>query len=320
MRAATIYGWHTASMRLRKSKSAADEELLRLVNDGYRFLQEREIDFSAKMKSPTVDEEAEVALSDEGFKVWTARAIAALESIFPTSREAFLFARADSSMVLVDRRGVFGRFWGQTQRAEQFVRQLDSIRVHLLAQYTDLPLGSRLYVEDVDSFAKVRDVNPSAVSEFLVEGRLNVSEDEVQIALEQILSVAFHRRDWGGETNDLYTANLVVNGTRTATAFALKGNGCKTKELRIRDCGKNGDQLLRLLESPADLFVVQYIGPVSDAVIKDLASKVDERRARGRTCWFCIIDGQDTARLLRAYGKLPTGTPLRRGRTRRGNR
>ena len=124
------------------------------------------------------------------------------------------------------------------------------------------------------------------------------------------MDVPLHRRDWPGESNDLYTSNLVVNGARTPTAFALKGNGCKARELRLRDCGKNGDQLLRLLESPAELFVVQYVGCVSDAVIKDIAGKVEERRARGARAWFCIVDGQDTARVLRAYGTLPVEATL----------
>jgi hypothetical protein len=39
-------------------------------------------------------------------------------------------------------------------------------------------------------------------------------------------------------------------------------------------------------------------------VIKDVQGKVSERRLAGKQAWFCIIDGQDTARLLRAYGEL----------------
>ena len=33
---------------------------------------------------------------------------------------------------------------------------------------------------------------------------------------------------------------------------------------------------------------------------------MDERRSRGKRAQFVIIDGQDTARLLYAYGKLTT--------------
>jgi hypothetical protein len=97
-----------------------------------------------------------------------------------------------------------------------------------------------------------------------------------------------------------------VNGARIAAAFMLKGNGLKSNQLQIKDCGKNGDQLVRLLESPAQLFIVHYIGPVSDNVVRDIESKIQLRREEGKQAWFCIIDGQDTAKLLYAYKKLPS--------------
>jgi hypothetical protein len=123
------------------------------------------------------------------------------------------------------------------------------------------------------------------------------------MALEQILSVAMHKKDWGGEANDLYTANVIANGSRRETAFLLKGNGLKKQQMEIRDCGKNGDQLVRLVSSPAKLFVVQFVGNVSEMLITDIKGKIEHLRSQNREAWFCIIDGQDTARLLRAYGK-----------------
>jgi hypothetical protein len=160
----------------------------------------------------------------------------------------------------------------------------------------------RLHIDGIDSFAAVRDVPSEQVRELLVEGYLDVSEDFVQSGLEKILNVPFHKKDWGGETDDLYTANLEVGGRRVPTAFLLKGHGLKSRELRIKDCGANADQLLRLFEAPAELFVVQYVGVISEAVVKDVQGKANERRSRGGPARFCIIDGQDTARLLRAYG------------------
>ena len=74
--------------------------------------------------------------------------------------------------------------------------------------------------------------------------------------------------------------------------------------MQIGDCGKNGDQLVRLFESPAKLFVVQFVGAVSDNLIKDVQGKVAEQRADGNEARFLIIDGQDTARVLHAYGKI----------------
>lgn len=113
-----------------------------------------------------------------------------------------------------------------------------------------------------------------------------------------------HKKDWGGETNDLYSTNIVVNGARVASVFLLKGNGLRRKTLEIAGCGKNGDQLVRLMDSPANLFVVQFVGQISENVIRDIDAKVALLRSMGRDAHYCIIDGQDTARLLLAYGKL----------------
>jgi hypothetical protein len=116
----------------------------------------------------------------------------------------------------------------------------------------------------------------------------------------RLLLVSF---EWGGEINDLYTANVVGNNVRRATGFLLKGPGIGKKEMVISDCGKNGDQLVRLFSTPADLFVIQYVGPISEMVITDVQSKVAALKSKGKTAHYLIIDGQDTARLLHAYGK-----------------
>ncbi len=159
--------------------------------------------------------------------------------------------------------------------------------------------GDRLFVDDIDSFQKVRDVTPQMVADVLPNGFLNCSEEQVQVALEQILSVPFHKKDWGGEINDLYTSNVMVRGRRRDTAFLLKGPGIGQKEMHIADCGKRGDQLVRLFDTPAQLYVVQYVGPIADLLIKDVKGK-----AAGKKVQFVIMDGQDTARVLRAYGRL----------------
>ena len=159
-------------------------------------------------------------------------------------------------------------------------------------------------VEYIDSFRKVRDVNPATVMDVLENGYLNLSEDSVQTALERILSVSFHKKDWGGELNDLYTTNVIINGTRHETVFLLKGNGLRKTTMEIKHCGVNGDQLLRLCRSPAKLFVIQFVGRISEAIVLDIDGKVRQKRSQGIDVWYCIMDGQDTARVLRAYGEL----------------
>jgi hypothetical protein len=183
-------------------------------------------------------------------------------------------------------------------------RACDYLGVPVAEREARLPTSTRVYLEDLDSFQEIRKVAAETVAGSLIRSRIELSEDVVQTDIEEILQVAFHKQDWGGEVNDLYTANVRFHGRQMATAFLLKGNGLKARTMEIAHCGKNGDQLQRLVTSPAELFVVQYIGPISEAVISDMDGKIRAIRASGNRAWFCIIDGQETARLLRAYGKI----------------
>jgi hypothetical protein len=161
---------------------------------------------------------------------------------------------------------------------------------------------ARVHIDGIDSFGSVRSVTATDVLAHLKDGYFDVAEDFVQQSIERILGVPMHKKDWGGELNDLVTSNLVIDGSRVDTAFLLKGNGLKKRVMEIRDCGKNGDQLVRLADSPASLFVVQFVGMISENVVRDIAGKVEHLRSEGRPARYCIIDGQDTARLLQAYG------------------
>ena len=163
----------------------------------------------------------------------------------------------------------------------------------------------RVHIDGIDSFSKVRDIKPPEIADYLdSNGRVDLAENVIKEALADILAVTPVKNDWGGEDDDLYTSNLSIHGQRTPTAVALKGRGIKSQFLRIKDCGKNGDQLVRLFQAPAELFVLQYVGEIDENVIKDMEGKVQALRAHDRQASYCIINGQDTARLLRAYGKL----------------
>ena len=159
----------------------------------------------------------------------------------------------------------------------------------------------QVFVDEIDEFAPVLQISSKDVLPFLTKGRIDLSENEIQLCLEAALGVPLHKNDWGGEENDLYTSNLRIGGRRVTTAFALKGRGETAASLQLAHSGKNGDQLVRLTQSPADLFVVQYVGMISENIVKDMEGKVLALRAKGRSATFCIIDGQDTARLMRAF-------------------
>jgi hypothetical protein len=71
--------------------------------------------------------------------------------------------------------------------------------------------------------------------------------------------------------------------------------------MTLKDCGKNGDQIYRLFNAPAHIYIVQHCHNIGAAVRKTL-----EAFALGRSftapCRYVIMDGIATARLLRANG------------------
>jgi len=288
-------------MRLRIHYAAANDELVSLINEGYKSINQIQNVYKRRKSSGSYDDKKDVPEIAQPIEKWAEKVSSALERIFPTPLEGNLFANPDIPFGTVSGDYKYQSF---ISRAYHYVRGLNTIRIQSLPEYTDLPLDTRLYVEDIDSFRKVRDINPSLVLEFLKNGYFDKSEDFIQSALERILDVSFHKKDWGGEQNDLYTANTRINGARYSTAFLLKGNGLKVKEMQIKPCGSNGDQILRLCNSPANLLIVQYVGNISETSIADIDGKVRQLRVDGKDSWYCIMDGQDTARVLRAYGEI----------------
>lgn len=158
------------------------------------------------------------------------------------------------------------------------------------------PGPRRLYVEDIDSFSRASEVDSSDVQVDILK---EISEAEVKTYIREIIGEPFDQLDWGGELNDLFTNQVEIDGRRVDTAFMLKGPSVEGP-LQIRDAGARGDQFQRLFQSPADLYVIQFNGKIEDRTIqhvKDLAKANDAQM-------ICIIDGTDTARILKAYGKI----------------
>ena len=64
--------------------------------------------------------------------------------------------------------------------------------------------------------------------------------------------------------------------------------------------GKNGDQIVRMFALPANIFILQHCNRVTPAVRTTM-----QRFAvwPGSPSRYCVIDGEDTFRLLAAYGK-----------------
>jgi len=156
-----------------------------------------------------------------------------------------------------------------------------------------------VHVTEIDQFKAIRDVYESEKQPPALDALKAIPEIEVKKAIAEIINEDAVPVDWGGEKSDLFSCNLSMNGRYMPSAFLLKGPA-KFSEMKMTHLGKNGDQIDRLFSEPADLLVLQHCHKISTAVrstMRAFASRVHDLR------YFSIIDGYDTLRLLKAYGK-----------------
>jgi len=150
-------------------------------------------------------------------------------------------------------------------------------------------------VDDIDNFAKVRGV------QVLVGTYTRIPEKVFKRGIARIVGETGHFQDWGGESNDLYTTRIHLEGNRVPAAFAFKGPGTKGI-LTPGQMGKHGNQIQRLFRIPAEVYIVQYWEQISEDVIEQLHTFAVARSATGgeRIC-YGVIDGDDSTRLVLAY-------------------
>jgi hypothetical protein len=156
-----------------------------------------------------------------------------------------------------------------------------------------------LFPEDIDEFARISEVESPTPEEWqpVMEG---IPESYVKQTICELLN-DIPAKDWGGEQNDHFASSVHLSGERSTAAFLLKGPA-KFSEMTPRHLGKNADQIYRLAASPAQVLVVQHAHNIGEAVRATLrAFSVNPATPRR----YCLLDGKDTYRLLKAYGKLP---------------
>ena len=152
----------------------------------------------------------------------------------------------------------------------------------------------QISIDEVDSFSKV--------SKIAVNGKDEPTDERwFKDGLRRILGEDWKFQDWGGEKNDFFSTRLRLAAKRVRVAFALKGKATK-QPLTPRKMGKHGDQIQRLLSSPADVFLVQFWGHIEESVIKELETyAIAKSWAERRRIYYGIIDGQDSRRMAKAY-------------------
>jgi hypothetical protein len=152
-------------------------------------------------------------------------------------------------------------------------------------------------IDKVDNFSKVKDIKTgSFISSSLYES-------EIKEGLKKIIGEEGKFVDWGGEKGDLFSTRLFIKNIRLNVQFGLKGRGTKGR-LVPGKMGKNGDQIQRLFDSPADVFFVQYHGQIDESVISQMKYiAIAKSVSENRKIYYGIIDGNDTAKLIAAYSQ-----------------
>ncbi|MDF2432174.1 MAG: hypothetical protein JWP44_1805 [Mucilaginibacter sp.] len=162
------------------------------------------------------------------------------------------------------------------------------------------PERAELNIHTIDEFREIKRISHKDPS-LDININKTIREKEIKQYLAEIIAESDVDKDWGGEQSDLFTTHLHVDGQRLIAAFVLKGPS-KFHKMQMKDLGKNGDQITRLFDEPADIFILQHCHHIASSVIKTMdafANQINRPRK------YCIINGIDTLRLFKAYHKLP---------------
>lgn len=153
----------------------------------------------------------------------------------------------------------------------------------------------QITVDEIDSFSRISKVDLSTIIDVS-----NFLEEKIKQGFQKIIGERGKYKDWGGEKSDLYTSRILLKGKRTPTAIAFKGRGTKGK-LVPGKMGVNGEQINRLFNEPADLFLVVYNGQIDSAVIAQMQAFAIAKAIGGQRIYYGVIDETDFARIATAY-------------------
>lgn len=152
-------------------------------------------------------------------------------------------------------------------------------------------------IDDVDSFSRVRRIRTTPGT------YVKIPEAKFKAGIAKILLEKGKFQDWGGERCDLFTTKVRISRRRYPAAFAFKGPGTKGI-LTPAKMGKHGDQVQRLFRIAAVAFFVQYWGQIDDSINEQMEQFAKARSVTiGSQIFYCVIDGDDSCRLLAAYPK-----------------
>ncbi|XOB42418.1 MAG: hypothetical protein ACKKMP_03605 [Candidatus Nealsonbacteria bacterium] len=157
----------------------------------------------------------------------------------------------------------------------------------------------QITIDDINSFNLIKNVTIPQVMRG-VSGRL--LEKVIKKAFQKIIGESGKFKDWPGEQSDLFSTKLKIHGKRVATAIAFKGRATSGK-LTPEKMGKRGDQVGRLFQEPAQLFLVVYQGQISSGLISQMQAFALGKAMSGQKIYYGVIDGDDLTKLIVAYEK-----------------
>lgn len=153
--------------------------------------------------------------------------------------------------------------------------------------------------EDIAQFSQMKRVSVTSADEWMAVMKAT-PEEHVKRSFCALLNEPA-KKDWGGESNDHFSSNVDACGARKTAAFLLKGPS-QFREMTLDMCGARADQIYRLAKSSADISIVQHAHLIGEAVRNTLRALTVQP---GNSRKYCLIDGQATYRILKAYSLLP---------------
>lgn len=160
-----------------------------------------------------------------------------------------------------------------------------------------LPARSlEVHPEQWDAFTAIQNEAPPTRAD--LKALRCIPENDIKHAFACRIGEQAVPKDWGGEYSDLFSSQVSVGGEKVTAAFLLKGPGSGFSPMTPVHLGKNGDQIGRLFNEPADLLVLQHCHEIRSSVRSQMQAYANQMHRLRR---YCIIDGYSTLKILRAY-------------------
>lgn len=237
-------------------------------------------------------------------RTWSNKVHAYLTGTFPTKKEDGQFLHSPGPGLSYN--GMNDTVNNLVNSTDRRLKVLESILDNLEKYYQFEPESLSIDIQHIDSFEKVRGINHREIEGYVQNGFFDRDEKTIKREFAEIIGESFVPKDWGGETEDLFTSRILFNGQRIPTSIIFNGPGkVKATQTRLSDLGARGDQLVRMIRvSPSKLYILQSVKPIAHEIIETFEAHIKDLRSKGNQCYYCVIDGQDTATILYAYGYL----------------